>query len=373
MEKNNSSAAKWLVAKQPRNCFMSLFNQLLVFMSLLLIVTLVLTMLVSLGFHSINQISVLLVTSVGIFLVGLSITYSFLKKRLMPLSELNIIIHRINRIYSKKGIERTAMNENEEMIANLNQLVEYLEMDVVDRIKRIGQGDLNIDFKNQYTQSKISDELLQITDSIEGLYFEIDMIVKACQEGKLDIRGNVDLFNGKYRDIISGVNTMLDAITGPVSTVSEYVYRIGNGERPELITDTYKGEFDVLKNNVNSCIQGLAGLEECNRILSLMSKNDFTQNVEGDFLGIYSDLARSINLVNIKLVRVVEISTNIGNGNMCDLEALRKVPRQSENDQIIPCLIRMIENIIQLVEETEKMAEIAVEGDLSNRVCLVKY
>ena len=137
-------------------------------------------------------------------------------------------------------------------------------------------------------------------------------------------------------DIIRGVNTMLDVISGPVSTVSEYAYRIGNGERPELITDTYKGEFDVLKNNLNSCIQGLAGLEECNRILLLMSKNDFTQNVEGDFFGIYSDLARSINLVNIKLVRVVEISTNIGNGNMCDLEALRKVPRQSENDQIIP-------------------------------------
>ena len=140
-----------------------------------------------------------MVAAVGIILVGMSITYLFLKKRLMPLSELNIIIHRMNRIYSKKGIEGTAMNENEEMIANLNQLAEYLEMDVVDRIKRIGQGDLNIDSKNQYTQSKISDELRHITESIEGLYFEIDMIVKACQEGKLDIRGNADLFNGKYR------------------------------------------------------------------------------------------------------------------------------------------------------------------------------
>ncbi|MEA4807247.1 MAG: methyl-accepting chemotaxis protein [Acetobacterium wieringae] len=104
-----------------------------------------------------------------------------------------------------------------------------------------------------------------------------------------------------------------------------------------------------------------------------MSKNDFTQNIEGDFLGIYGELAKSINLVNIKLNRVVEISSNIGNGNMCDLEALRKVPRQSENDQIIPCLIRMIENIIQLVEETEKMAEIAVDGDLTNRGDISKF
>jgi methyl-accepting chemotaxis protein len=69
----------------------------------------------------------------------------------------------------------------------------------------------------------------------------------------------------------------------------------------------------------------------------------------------------------------VEISTNIGNGNMGDLDALRKVPRQSENDRIIPCLIGMIENIIQLVGETETMAEIAVKGDLSNRGDVSKF
>ncbi|KAF5088019.1 Methyl-accepting chemotaxis protein (MCP) signaling domain protein [anaerobic digester metagenome] len=353
---------------------MSLFKQLLVFISILLIATSVLIMMVSFSFNLVlNQISVLLITSVGFVLVGLCITYSFLKSRLMALSELNKTINRINRIYSKKEIEQTASNENEQMIVNLNQLAEYLEMDLVERIKRIGEGDLTIDSKNQNTQSLISDELLSIADSIEGLYSEIDGIVKACQEGKLNTRGDVAHFNGKYKEIIIGVNRMLDSLTVPVSTFSEYIYQIGKGDKPDVITETYDGEFEVLKNNINSCIKGMTALEECNRILSLMSKNDFTQNIEGDFVGIYSDLARSINLVNIKLVRVVEISTNIGNGNMCDLEALKKVPRQSENDQIIPCLIRMIENIIQLVDETKIMTDIAVEGDLSNRGDVEKF
>ena len=50
MQKNSSSGAKWLVAKQPGNFFMSLFKQLLVFILMLLIATSVSTMMVSLSF-----------------------------------------------------------------------------------------------------------------------------------------------------------------------------------------------------------------------------------------------------------------------------------------------------------------------------------
>jgi methyl-accepting chemotaxis protein len=334
----------------------------------------ILTVLVSLSYISFsNQLNVLLFTSLGIFLIGESLAYLLLKKILKPLIEMKEIIEKANSIYLNKRIEQTSANEIEDMLLNLKQLVEFLDTTFFETIKKVSIGDFDIDFKNQNIHCQASVELQHTIESIESVYSEIDMIVKACQGGQLDIRGNLSLFNGKYNEIINGVNTILDAITVPVRTVSEYLYCIGKGERPEFMSETYSGDFDVLKNNVNSCIQGLADLEECERILSQMSKNDFTQNVEGDFLGIYADLAKSINLVNVKLVRVVEISTNIGKGDMCDLDALRKVPRQSENDKIVPCLIIMIENIIQLVEETENMAKIAVEGNLSNRGDSVKF
>lgn len=351
---------------------MSLFKKLMIFISMLLIGATMLMMIMSLNLSS-NQFIVLLFSSLGIILIGESTAYLFLKSTLKPLSQLDEIINKINFIYLDDRSEKTTDHKIEAMVVKLNQLVEYLETTLLKSFKKISEGDFVVDLKDQNIDCEAGHELYHVIESIEAVYFEIDMIVKACQEGKLDIRGNEALFNGKYKKIISSVNTMLDAITVPVSTFAEYICQIGNGERPELITETYNGQFEVMKNSVNSCIQGLAALEECNRILSLMSKNDFNQDVEGNFSGIYSDLAKAINLVNIKLVRVVEISTNIGNGNMCDLDALRKVPRQSENDRIIPCLIRMIENIIQLVEETEKMAEIAVEGDLSNRGDVSKF
>jgi len=351
---------------------MSLFKKLMIFISMLLIGATMLMMIVSFNLSS-NQFIVLLFSSLGIILIGESAAYLFLKNTLKPLSQLDEIIHKINFIYLDDRSEKTTDYKIEAMVVKLNQLVEYLETTLLKSFKKISEGDFVVDLKDQNIDCEAGHELYHVIESIEAVYFEIDMIVKACQEGKLAIRGNEVLFNGKYKKIISSVNTMLDAIIVPVSTFAEYICQIGNGEGPELITETYNGQFEVIKNSVNSCIQGLTALEECNRILSLMSKNDFTQTIEGDFFGIYSDLAKAINLVNIKLVRVVEISTNIGNGNMSDLDALRKVPRQSENDRIIPCLIGMIENIIQLVGETETMAEIAVKGDLSNRGDVSKF
>ena len=52
---------------------------------------------------------------------------------------------------------------------------------------------------------------------------------------------------------------------------------------------------------------------------------------------------------------------------MRDLGVLSKVGKRSDKDTLIPALVGMIQNIINLVDETEKMASIAIEGNLSNR------
>lgn len=353
---------------------MRLLKKTMIFTALILIGAILLMIIALLNFDLLtNEISTLLITSLVIILVGESVAYLFFKRALKSLKETNDFIYKMSLGQFDGRMERTSDDEIGDMALNLNRLADYFEKDVIESFKKIAIGDFSIDFDDQKIEGEMSGLSQQIIASLEAVRSEVDMIVTAYQQGQLDMRGNLDRFNGKYKEIIGGVNMILDAITTPVRTVSEYVCRIGNGERPEFITENYSGDFEVIKNNVNSCIQGLVDLEECNRILLLMSKNDFTQNIEGEFSGIYSDLAKLINLVNLKLIRVVEISTNIGNGNMCDLDALRKVPRQSENDRIIPCLIGMIENIIQLVGETEKMAEIAVKGDLGNRGDVTKF
>ena len=41
---------------------------------------------------------------------------------------------------------------------------------------------------------------------------------------------------------------------------AEYVDRISKGDIPPKITDTYNGDFNEIKNNLNACIDTMTGL-----------------------------------------------------------------------------------------------------------------
>ena len=60
--------------------------------------------------------------------------------------------------------------------------------------------------------------------------------------------------------MVGGVNKLIDAFVGPINVTAEYVDRISKGDIPPKITDTYNGDFNEIKNNLNACIDTMNGL-----------------------------------------------------------------------------------------------------------------
>jgi len=91
-----------------------------------------------------------------------------------------------------------------------------------------------------------------VNASLRGLVAEMAILTKATVEGRLSTRGDVGKFEGGYSQIVHGVNDTLDAVIGPLNVTADYVNQIARGEIPAAITDTYNGDFNVIKNNLNS-------------------------------------------------------------------------------------------------------------------------
>ena len=53
------------------------------------------------------------------------------------------------------------------------------------------------------------------------------------------------------------MNETLDAVIGPLNVAAEYVDRISKGDIPPKITDSYNGDFNEIKNNLNTCIDAV--------------------------------------------------------------------------------------------------------------------
>ena len=95
---------------------------------------------------------------------------------------------------------------------------------------------------------------------MSGLLVETDKLIKATQEGKLDTRGNAKAFAGGWGTLVGGVNDLIDAFVGPINVTAEYVDRISKGDIPPKITDSYNGDFNEIKNNLNVCIDAVTAM-----------------------------------------------------------------------------------------------------------------
>jgi methyl-accepting chemotaxis protein len=77
---------------------------------------------------------------------------------------------------------------------------------------------------------------------------------------------------GDFRKIVKGVNDTLDAVIGPLNVAANYVDRISKGDIPAKITDNYNGDFNTIKNNLNTCIDAVNALVADAAMLSRRSK-----------------------------------------------------------------------------------------------------
>jgi methyl-accepting chemotaxis protein len=140
------------------------------------------------------------------------------------------------------------------VIAPLNVSAKYVEQiskgDIPDKITATYNGDFNT----------IKNNLNMCIDVVNALVADAAMLAKAAVEGKLATRADASKHQGDYRKIVQGVNETLDAVIGPLNVAANYVDQISKGAIPAKITDTYNGDFNTIKNNLNTCIDAVNAL-----------------------------------------------------------------------------------------------------------------
>jgi methyl-accepting chemotaxis protein len=202
---------------------------------------------------------------------------------------------------------------------------------------------------------------------------QINEVVDAVLNGNLKTRADISKTNFEFRDITVGFNNSIEAIVNPLNMTAGYIESIGKGVIPSKITDIYKGDFDELKNSLNQCIDGLQGLVEANRVMQKMAVNDYDEKIEGNYLGIYSDVCTAVNNVREIILNIINISENISDGDLSGREELIKIGKFSERDNFIPAYIKMMNAINDLIIDTNNLAKDAVEGKLSARADVSKH
>lgn len=196
-------------------------------------------------------------------------------------------------------------------------------------IVEISKGDTHtIDFmKNRGKLSEndeMSPSLITLMQRIEDLITEVQRLSEEAVKGNiLGLRGESEKFEGGYKEIVEGFNSTLDAISRPLS---------------ETIT-----------------------------ALDLMAKDDFTKSVSEDYNGEFKKLTVAVNAMQTNLRNITETCKKLASGDTSQLEKYKEFGKQSENDEIVPSLVKMMESIRSIISKTTQIAQAAARGKLDVR------
>ena len=216
-------------------------------------------------------------------------------------------------------------------------------------------------------QDELAPSFVLAMESIRALVDDATMLSQGAVEGRLAVRADASRHQGEYRHVIQGVNDTLDAVIGPLNVAAEYVDRIGKGDLPPKITDAYRGDFNEIKNNLNACLDGLSGLIEARRVLQRMVVNDHTQQINGEYVGVFHDIKEGVHAVQERLKSCAAFAKEISHGDLSRLEVLRQIGRRSEQDELVPAFMLAMQSIRALVDDAATLSQATVEGRLSVR------
>lgn len=144
-------------------------------------------------------------------------------------------------------------------LAELMNGMKEKQLEKIDAIKAVADGKLG-----KVTPASDKDELAiafnKQVDILQNLLLEAEMLVEANKIGDLSLRGDVGKFNGDWQKFILGINSILDSMITPIKEATIVLNEIANGNMTVKMEQDYKGDYKLIKDNINKVVDSLGNV-----------------------------------------------------------------------------------------------------------------
>ena len=209
-----------------------------------------------------------------------------------------------------------------------------------------------------------------IANIIKKVVIEIEKLTRTISDGNLEIRGDLSLVEAEFRPVMKGINNIMEEFVKPINVTAEYIHRISIGDIPEKITEEYKGDFKIMKNNLNKCIDAINLLIHRENIIlhhivdgNLNARVD-TSNLEGDYKKITEGMNLILDAIIAPLNVAAEYIDRISKG---DIPPQITETYKGDFNEIKNNLNVCMDAINALIRDANMLTRAAADGKFSTR------
>ncbi len=149
--------------------------------------------------------------------------------------------------------------------------------------------------------------------TVTALSRQARLLEDAVCEGRLAERADPKAVGDEFRSIVDGMNATMDAFVRPMRVTAEYVDRISKGDIPPKITETYRGDFNAIKESLNRCIETIETLvADANLLLKAAIQGQLSTRADATKLqGHFATIVQGVNETLDAVVAPIQEATQV--------------------------------------------------------------
>ncbi len=319
-----------------------------------------------------GNFSVYISTAINLLVVSIIIMVEMNFFILKPLNKIGVAAGKL----AKGDIDVDISSRSKDEIGELTNTFKIMADNIAEQAQnaqKISEGDLSINVQPKSDKDVLSLSMKKVVQELKNLAEESILLSDAAIEGNLDARGDEEKVKGGYKDIITGINRMLDAVSEPLQVGMEFISGMAAGTQMEYIpnTDQYKGLYKELVVNLNHVLESLLemlgevqGLTKASLEGNLSYRAD-TSGLKGGYADIVGGINDTLDAVIKPVQEASDVLQEISEGN---LKARVKGDYKGDHAKIKNSLNSMSEAIQGYIEEISTILEDMADKDLTKGI-----
>jgi len=198
-------------------------------------------------------------------------------------------------------------NSFKELVESVNSILDNSSNDVsvtLDTLNKISDGNFDVKIADAPGQKMLLPQTLRtVAANLRNIISEVRIIVDAATvKGDLAVHVDENRYKGDWREIMTGLNQIVNAIDKPLVEIRDVMNRMHDGKFDQMVTGNYVGDFLQIKEAINGVISGLSGyIGEISSTLRSVASGDLTKEIDMYFVGDFYAIKQSINDISSKL------------------------------------------------------------------------
>ncbi len=203
----------------------------------------------------------------------------------------------------------------------------------VSVLDAVASGDLTqrLEIDSEDEIGQICKSVNRCVDHIKALVEDVGLLVKEAVLGRLATRADAAKHQGEYRRIVEGVNETLDAVIAPINESAAVLQRMAKGDLTGKVVGDYKGDHQLIKNNVNTAGEMLrdAVRQIGQNTSTLASSSEELSAVSNQMASNAEETATQANVVSAASEQVSKNVTVVASGSEEMQTSIREIAKSA--------------------------------------------